>query len=330
MSASITCSCGLLSIPEAEPATCCPACGRELASEPKDRWGADPNDGPPVCRTRRRLVSTIGLLLIILTGIAVLAPLFWVVPEYLREPTERAESANNLRQIAFALRNYYETKGRLPPAVVYDKEGRPLYSWRVLLLPFLNQSSVNPYEGFNLAEAWDSPTNLKVLSKMPKEYALPSRRADAQSFLTHYQVLDGPYAVFNSGVQRRRIPPSATPLKPFEVHHSGQVITVYEYDRSIEINLKAAMVSELTLVLAEVDEPVPWTKPQDLDLLPFDKRPLRFGNLRRSGVSLLAFCDGSVRPIHSKIGNETIRAGALVIVPVWSDPEESGDFIWDL
>ena len=57
-----------------------------------------------------------------------------------------------MKQLGLAMHSYAATHGRLPPAVVYGKDGQPLYSWRVLLLPFIEQSEL--YQQFHLDEAW--------------------------------------------------------------------------------------------------------------------------------------------------------------------------------
>src|SRR5262249_217448 len=114
----------------------CPACGREVMADAKDRWGAG-RDEMADRRRKSRKPAFNGVPVGIIVSLAILAPFFWLVPEYVREPAERIKSSDNLRKIALALHNYNDTMGRLPPAVVYDKEGRPLYSWRVLLHPFI-------------------------------------------------------------------------------------------------------------------------------------------------------------------------------------------------
>src|ERR1700722_18824821 len=53
---------------------------------------------------------------------------------------DRPISANNIANIAAAFRNYHDAYGHLPPAVITNKDGKPLYSWRVALLPFLEQN----------------------------------------------------------------------------------------------------------------------------------------------------------------------------------------------
>lgn len=64
---------------------------------------------------------------------------------------------------------YQEKHGRLPPAIVYSEDGMPLHSWRVLILPFIEQEPL--YKQFKLDEPWDSPHNLALLPQMPNTYA---------------------------------------------------------------------------------------------------------------------------------------------------------------
>src|SRR5438046_10564458 len=72
------------------------------------------------------------------------------------------------------MHNYNDTHGHLPPAVVYGEEGKALYSWRVLRLPFIEQQQL--YEEFRLDEPWDSPHNIALLPRMPPTFALPPRK----------------------------------------------------------------------------------------------------------------------------------------------------------
>jgi hypothetical protein len=83
--------------------------------------------------------------------------------------------------------------GRLPPAVKHGNDGQPLYSWRVLLLPFLEQQ--NLFSQFNLDEPWDSSHNKPLLEKIPKCYMLWRGRKDVAG-MTHYQVFVGPGTAF--------------------------------------------------------------------------------------------------------------------------------------
>jgi len=79
------------------------------------------------------------------------------------------------------------THGRFPPAVVYGKDGRPLYSWRVKLLPFIEEESL--YKEFHLDEPWDSPHNIRFVERMPPVYALPPRVAARMKVPTGHTVV---------------------------------------------------------------------------------------------------------------------------------------------
>lgn len=78
---------------------------------------------------------------------------------------KRTQDANNLKQIGLALHNYHDAHGELPTGIVDDATGLKLLSWRVQLLPYLEQAPL--YEQFNLTESWNSPHNRALLSRMP-------------------------------------------------------------------------------------------------------------------------------------------------------------------
>jgi len=71
-----------------------------------------------------------------------------------------------MKVIALTLQDYHEANGQLPPAVVRDKDGRPLYSWRVALLPFLEHDPL--YRQFRLEEPWDSAHNEPLSRTTPR------------------------------------------------------------------------------------------------------------------------------------------------------------------
>lgn len=79
---------------------------------------------------------------------------------------------NKLHQVSIAMHNYYARFGSLPVAndsIKRDEHGKPLLSWRVHLLPFLEQHEL--YARFKLDEPWDSPHNRQLIPKMPNEYS---------------------------------------------------------------------------------------------------------------------------------------------------------------
>src|SRR5262249_30928214 len=74
-----------------------------------------------------------------------------------------------------AMHNNQATVGNLPAAYSVDKDGKPLLSWRVHILPFIEQD--NLYKQFHLDEPWDSPHNKKLIEQMPKTYRSPASHA---------------------------------------------------------------------------------------------------------------------------------------------------------
>src|SRR5207244_11694577 len=81
------------------------------------------------------------------------------------------QSANNLKQIALAFHNYHDTFGTFPPAAIYSKDGKPLLSWRVAILPYLDQDAL--YQQFKLDEPCDSAHNKLLLDRMQPIYLTP-------------------------------------------------------------------------------------------------------------------------------------------------------------
>ena len=64
--------------------------------------------------------------------------------------------------------NYESLWGAFPPRVHRDREGRPLLSWRVLILPYMEQNEL--FSRFHLDEPWDSPHNRTLIDPIPPTY----------------------------------------------------------------------------------------------------------------------------------------------------------------
>jgi hypothetical protein len=87
---------------------------------------------------------------------------------------DQARSTNNLKQIALAMHNYLSVYNTFPPAYIASKDGKPLLSWRVQILPYIEEGRL--YEEFHLDEPWDSEHNKALVAKMPKIYAPPAAK----------------------------------------------------------------------------------------------------------------------------------------------------------
>src|SRR5262245_11270109 len=184
----------------------------------------------------------------------------------------RIRSSNNLKQMALAMLNYHDTYGTFPPATVYSKDGKkPLYSWRVAILPFIEEDKL--YKEFKLDEPWDSDNNKKLLDKLPKVYA-PVTGKPKDKTATHYQVLVGGGAMFDAKAKTR--------------------IAGVPYGLSN------------TIMIVEAEEPVPWSKPADLTYDPKKELP-KFGGLFKEGFNA-AFADGATRFISKANAEKLLRA----------------------
>jgi hypothetical protein len=183
--------------------------------------------------------------------------------------TSRTQSANHLKQLALAMDAYEKDHGTLPPAAIHSPAGKPLLSWRVLLLPYLEAKSL--YQQFKLNEPWDSPHNMALLDKMPAVFAAPE---SDPSDVTYYQVFVGPGAAFEGSQGLKRT--------------------------------DFADGLDQTILVIEAGEPVPWTQPYDLAYTPNQRLP-KVGGLRSSSI-IMAFADTSVRTLPREVSEATLRA----------------------
>jgi prepilin-type processing-associated H-X9-DG protein len=179
-----------------------------------------------------------------------------------REAARRAQSMNNLKQLALAMHNYADTYGNFPPAALIGPDGKTPHSWRVALLPYLGQDAL--YRQYKLDEPWDSENNKKVLAQIPMFYRNSNDDRPGQN--SSYFAVTGEQTIF-SGNQGSR----------FSDITDG---------------------TSNTIMLVEAKRDIPWTKPEDV---PFDQAtPAQLGGFAENGFNA-AFADGSVRFLQSSV-----------------------------
>jgi hypothetical protein len=143
---------------------------------------------------------------IIIVGVCLLVLFWWLLLPTLysaRVGVPRSRCASALQHIALALLNYDAKYGALPPAYIVDKNGRPMHSWRVLILPFLGRDDL--YKRYDFAEPWDGPNNRQLLATRPEVYACPHDE-DIQSTWcsqTSYVAVVGQGAAWLGGKSRK-------------------------------------------------------------------------------------------------------------------------------
>ncbi|MCC9604965.1 DUF1559 domain-containing protein [Blastopirellula sp. JC732] len=113
-----------------------------------------------------------------------------------RRDTQNQASRDNLKRIAAAMDAYYSTYDAYPPAVTTDAKGKPMHSWRVLLLPFLGHSEI--YSRYNLNVPWDDPMNMQLVSEMPNVYRSFDETGNG-FFDTRFVVIRGKETLFPDG-----------------------------------------------------------------------------------------------------------------------------------
>jgi hypothetical protein len=189
-----------------------------------------------------------------------------------RAHARRSQSANNLKLLMLAMHNFHDVYKSSPAVGTFGQDGRPLLSWRVHILPYLDQEKL--YKEFRLNEPWDSPHNRALIDKMPPLYRSPASRLREKG-KTNYVLPVGPGTCFPG----------------------REGITFQE--------IKDGTSNTIAIVEADDAQAVIWTKPGDL---PFDpKRPLAgLGGLYKEGFCA-AYWDGSVHFIPIGIAPETLR-----------------------
>jgi RNA polymerase sigma factor (sigma-70 family) len=187
------------------------------------------------------------------------------------EEKARLESMNNLKIIGLAMHNFADQHNSKLPAAAIRRGGKPLLSWRVAILPYLEQQAL--YLKFHLDEPWDSPHNKALLSQMPEVYAPVAHKGNSEHS-TYYQVFAGPGTVFGAD--------------------EGMKL----------IDIKDG--TSATLMVVEAAKPVPWTKPEDV---PFDAaKPVpELGGLLTDGFCA-GFADSSARFFKRQIDAKLLKA----------------------
>jgi Protein of unknown function (DUF1559) len=121
----------------------------------------------------------------------------------------------NVSKLSTALMSYYKDKGCYPPAYVADSAGKPMHSWRVLILPYLGEEEL--YREYSFSEPWDGPHNSRLAAKVPDVFLCPVRNARYTSLLrqwiggaamssqSSFAILSGPGTAF----QKDKSPKSA-------------------------------------------------------------------------------------------------------------------------
>lgn len=179
---------------------------------------------------------------------------------------------NNMKQLMLACHNYYDVNRGFPLRQSVDAEGKPLLSWRVYLLPYLEGGEL--FQQFHLDEPWDSEHNKALIARMPQVYKSPGT-PDLKPGMTNYVV----------AVAENTFLSTTEPME-FKMITDGTSNT-------------------LSILETDAEHAVIWTKPDDL---PVDfKEPLKGLLIWQGNVFLSGMMDGSVQSISNTIDSESMQ-----------------------
>jgi len=252
-------------------------------SDAEQAAGDGPRVDGRVFRFSVRLLM--GIVLACACAFGLIAGFFDLV-DNAKKAARSSQCKNNLKMIALGLINYHDTHGCFPPAYIPDADGKPMHSWRVLLLPYMESSPT--YNQYRFNESWDGPNNLKLHAQMTWFYACPSDPGHLEKGLTSYFVIVGPETCFPGG-KSTTIPGMPTPTGPV-----ADTITVVECS----------------------DLAVPWMEPRDLDLGRMSFRvndPSRPGiSSRHPGGANVVMVDGRTRRLGNATPPAEVRAALTI------------------
>ncbi len=231
---------------------------------------------PPLKRAGNALAAEVtapGGVLGTTAAVSVAVGLLLPAVQKVREAAARTQSSNNLKQIALALHMYHDAHGSFPPAATTDKTtGKRLLSWRVAILPYLEQDAL--YKKLKLDEPWDSPNNLPLSKLAIKVYTDPRGTVETPTHLTYYKAVVGGGSMWDWKKGKR-----------LQDIHDG---------------------TSNTLMVGAFGPPVPWAAPDDAEFDPNGQLPDLF-TPPFNGL-LAAFADGSVRFIRPTVDPKMLKA----------------------
>ncbi|MCR9294395.1 MAG: DUF1559 domain-containing protein [bacterium] len=282
----------------------CAGCGKQItlprlptAETPTGIHPAGSAPPPRPARNESRmagwLLKAIGLVTLVTATAVALLFLFWPIFQSLKERRNKAACMNNLQQIAMALNAYAADHGSYPPPIVYDDQGKPMHSWRVLILGYLGEEALFAQYNFNLP--WDSQLNSMLFSRCPKVFVTPGTNQSLAGE-TSYMLITGNGTLF----------PTSGPLAPEDIV-DGPANTL--------------------LVVEVKNNTYEWTKPIDLDAATLNRKigaggKNSIGGNHPNGATA-AFADGSGAWLPGDLDPVLFDA---ILTPNGGEPIDTSEF----
>jgi len=257
----------------------CASCGKTITVPPVS--GAPPAyPAPPKSSTGPIIaIVLVAVLAAVLVCGGIMVALLLPAVQAAREAARRAQCSNNLKQIGLAMLNYHDTYLCFPPAVITDADGKPMRSWRVAILPFIEQAPL--YEQYDFAEPWDGPNNRALEGMFPPAYRCPSD-------------------------------PLTAPLETSYVMIVGEGTIGGDPNEAVTMASITDGTSYTILAVEVAASGIHWMEPRDLtveEAVTFITNPAasEFTQVHPGGVNVL-MADGSVRFLSSSMDPQMLRS----------------------
>jgi type II secretory pathway pseudopilin PulG len=239
--------------------------------------------GPPPPRSSSSSAPTLVIVLVcvvvaLFVCSGVLVALLLPAVQAAREAARRSQCNNNLKQIGLGLQTYADVNRTFPPAYIADANGKPMHSWRVLILPYIEQQAL--YDRYDFDEPWDGPNNRQLAGLIPPPYRCPLDSAGGPtSTNTNYAAITGPGTMFDGD----------TPT------HFGSI-------KDGTLN---------TIMVAETTAGINWMEPRDLDInqmsFQVNASPSEISS-HHPGGALVVFADGHTNFLQQSMPAQILRA----------------------
>lgn len=195
-----------------------------------------------------------------------------------------AECNGKIHHVGRALHNYHSDKGHFPPAYIADENGKPMHSWRMLILPYLGDGKLKEiYDKYNFGEPWNGPNNSKLHDIVPRDggrliFHCPLDNSPATT--TSFVVVVGPD-------------------------------TMWPGNKTIQYSDVTDAEGSTILVVEMVNSGIHWMEPQDLHVTQMNPKinpKMGKGISCNHGSVPAVFGDGGIRTLPNDLAPETLRA----------------------
>ncbi|WP_425400611.1 DUF1559 domain-containing protein [Aeoliella sp.] len=221
----------------------------------------------------RSLVSLLGRLLLYGFIIGVVIALLLPAKRSAREAARRNSCLNNMKMILLGLQGYHDANGELPPAYTVDDNGNRLHSWRTLILPYMEGTTV--YKSIDLTKPWDDPANAEARESVVETYVCPSASYEDEH-LTTYVAVVGPEFLFSGPTSRTFV------------------------------DVSDGLSNTIAVVEIGLEHAVHWMSPEDVDenFVLNTEGAMETGH---SGIFIAGFLDGHVEAIELAMDRNELR-----------------------